>query len=176
MGAWPVYYVWPMPSHFIFESPDNWLITHKADWRWPIIILLIGRDGQSRGQRAFAGGVLGFTHRIPITAMHTGICETELLYHYHKTSIENLTCKTPSKLILPSVVNLTSASRVNNIFSCFLMYFTTTRVNLSCFPVDGSSDVVYIAMAGTHQIWMYCLGDVLDCMDRWAWEITTHLF
>ena len=65
MGAWPVYYVWPMPSHFIFESPDNWLNTHKADLRWPIIILLIGRDGQSRGQRALGGGVLDFTHRIP---------------------------------------------------------------------------------------------------------------
>ena len=65
MGAWPVYYVWPTPSHFIFESPDNWLNTHKADWRWPIIILLIGRDGQSRGQRSLAGGVLYFTHRIP---------------------------------------------------------------------------------------------------------------
>ena len=65
MGAWPVYYVWPMPSHFIFESLDNWLNTHKADWHWPIIILLIGRDGQSRGQRALAWGVLDFTHRIP---------------------------------------------------------------------------------------------------------------
>ena len=65
MGAWPVYYVWPMPSHFIFESPDNWLNTHKADWRWTIIIMLIGRGGQSRGQRALAGGVLDFTHRIP---------------------------------------------------------------------------------------------------------------
>ena len=65
MGAWPVYYVWPMPSYFIFESPDNWLNTHKADWCWPIIILLIGHDGQSRGQRELAGGVLDFTHRIP---------------------------------------------------------------------------------------------------------------
>ena len=51
-----------MPSHFIFESSDNWLNTHKADWRWPITILLIGRDGQSRGQRVLAGGVLDFTH------------------------------------------------------------------------------------------------------------------
>ena len=54
-----------LKGHFIFESPDNWLNTHKADWFWPIIILLIGRDGQSRGQKALAGGVLDFTHRIP---------------------------------------------------------------------------------------------------------------
>ena len=66
MGARPVYYVWPMPSYFIFESSDNWLNTHKADWRWPIIILLIDNDGQSRGQRALAGGVLDFTHQIQI--------------------------------------------------------------------------------------------------------------
>ena len=31
MGAWPVYYMWPMPSHFIFEQSDNWLNTHMAD-------------------------------------------------------------------------------------------------------------------------------------------------
>ena len=64
MGAWPVYYVRPMPSHSIFESSDNWLNIHKADRRWPITILLIGRNGQSRGQGALAGGVLDFTHRI----------------------------------------------------------------------------------------------------------------
>ena len=68
MGAWPVYYVWPMPSRFIFESPDNWRNTHKADWRWPIIILLIGRDVQSRGQRALTAEVfwillIGSRHR-----------------------------------------------------------------------------------------------------------------
>ena len=66
MGTWPVYSVWPMPGHFIFESSNNWLNTHKADWRWPIIILLIGRNGQSRAQRALAGGFLDFTHRIQI--------------------------------------------------------------------------------------------------------------
>ena len=65
-GAWPVYYAWPMLSDSIFGSPDNWLNTHKADRCWPIIILLIGRNGQSRGQRALAGGVLDFTHRIYI--------------------------------------------------------------------------------------------------------------
>ena len=79
MGAWPVYYVWPMPSHSIFESSDNWLNTHKADWRWPIIILLIGRDGQSRGQRALAV----FYSSDLDTAVHTGICETELLVVFH---------------------------------------------------------------------------------------------
>ena len=52
------------PLH-LWVTRYNWLNTHKADWRWPIIILLIGRDGQSRGQRALAGGVLDFTHRIP---------------------------------------------------------------------------------------------------------------
>ena len=51
MGVWPVYNVWPMPSHFIFESSDNWLDSHKADWRWPIIILHIGRDGPSHVAR-----------------------------------------------------------------------------------------------------------------------------
>ena len=40
-------------------------ITNQPTNQRPIIILLIGRDGQSHGQRALAGGVLDFTHRIP---------------------------------------------------------------------------------------------------------------
>ena len=79
MGAWPVYYVWPLPSHLIFESSDNWLHTHTADRRWPITMLLIGRHDQARAQRALAGGCSGFYSSDLDTAVHPGICETELL-------------------------------------------------------------------------------------------------
>ena len=73
MGAWPVYYVWPMPSHFIFEHSQGWLTLanhHTAHWprrsvTWP----------ESVGWRCS-----GFYSSDPDTAMHTGICETELLH------------------------------------------------------------------------------------------------
>ena len=80
MGAWPVYYVWPLPSHLISESSDNWLHTHTADRSWPITMLLIGRHGQSRAQRALAGGCSGFYSSDLDTAVHPGICETELFH------------------------------------------------------------------------------------------------
>ena len=82
MGAWPLYYVWPLPSHLIFESSDNWLHTYTADRRWPITMLLIGRHGQSRAQRALVGGCSGFYSSDLDTAVHPGICETELFLRY----------------------------------------------------------------------------------------------
>ena len=53
-----------------------------ADRRWPITILLTGRNGQSRrqGLGELAGGCSGFYSSDLDTAVHTGICETELLH------------------------------------------------------------------------------------------------
>ena len=68
------------PLHFESSpgSAGHWLNTHKADRRWPIIILLIGRDCQSLGQKALAERCSGFCPSDIDDAVHTGFCEKEL--------------------------------------------------------------------------------------------------